>query len=82
MKTLFTNEIRLIAQEEKWESRFGAHTRQAWPDPRDTSSLMVVGFDSGLSEDCTPDEFVRVVLPIIDATTPLIDEIVTDDVAG
>lgn len=81
LKALFTTEIRRIAQEEQWGTRFNAHTRLARPDPRDPSSLMVLTFDTGLKESCTPEEFVRVVLPIIDATAPLIDGVVTDDVA-
>lgn len=81
LKAFFTNEIRRIAKDEDWASRFGAHTRRARPDPRDPSSLMVLTFDTGLEPSCTPEEFVRVVLSIIDATAPFIDQLVTDDVA-
>lgn len=80
LKAFFTLEIRRFAEEGSWGSRFGADTRSRL-DPRDPSSLMVLKFRTGLNESCTPEEFIRVVLPIIDATAPIIDQLVTDDVA-
>lgn len=78
LKAFFTEELRKIARDEGWDELFGAHTRRAMKDPRDPSSLMVVAFDTGLGERCTPEQFVAVVEPIIDATAPFIDELVTD----
>lgn len=76
LKALFTNEIRRVAAEEGWDERFHSHTRRARPDPADPSSLMVLAFDTGLDVSCSPEEFVQRVSPIIDASAPVIHEIV------
>lgn len=81
LKEFLTRQLRTIADDEDWSGKFGAHTKRAPKDPRDPSSLMVVAFDTGLGERCTPEQFVAVAERIIDGTAPFIDEVVTDDTA-
>jgi len=77
VKGEITRMIREVGRETGWERSHGAHLRRARENPADPSSLIVYTFDLGLTEDHSPEQFVHKVVPIIAATTPTIDNIVT-----
>ncbi len=56
----------------------GANTRNVRKDPGDPSSLKVLGFGLELADGHTPEQFVEKVIPILEAATPMIDQLLTD----
>lgn len=76
LKAGITQLIRDEGREAGWPSTHGAHLKRTREDCRDPSSLIVWTFDLGLPADHTPKDLVAKVLPVIVATTPIIDNVV------
>jgi hypothetical protein len=78
LKGEVTRLIRDLGREMEWEKSYGAHLRRARENPADPSSLIVYTFDLGLPDEHSPEQFVNKVVPIIEATSPAIDDIVME----
>lgn len=62
--------------------RFGANMKHCRRDPTDPSSLKVMGFELGLPAAHSPEQYARKILPIIDAASPMVTQIMSDQPIG